>query len=123
MKQKMFVLPALLFFSIAGWSQTLFTYGNHEVSAKEFLKAYNKNNTNTGDKARSIKEYLDLYIRSRLKIQEAYDRGYDTLPQIKSEVENLRTQIIDNYINDPETMDKLVNLECLWLLSKGFRIL
>jgi peptidyl-prolyl cis-trans isomerase SurA len=108
MKQKMFVLPALLFFSIAGWSQTLFTYGNHGVSAKEFLKAYNKNNTNTGDKARSIKEYLDLYIRSHLKIQEAYDRGYDTLPQIKSEVENLRTQIIDNYINDPETMDKLV---------------
>ncbi|MEI2737818.1 MAG: hypothetical protein V9F01_03425 [Chitinophagaceae bacterium] len=42
------------------------------------------------NKAKAISDYLDLYINSRLKIREAYDRKYDTLPQIKTEVENLR---------------------------------
>ena len=91
------------------FSQTLFTYGKHAVDAKEFLRAYNKNNTQAvANKAKSIKEYLDLYIKSKLKIQEAYDRGYDTLPQIKSEVDNLRSQIVENYMTDPATADKLV---------------
>lgn len=91
------------------FSQTLFTYGKHAIDANEFLRAYNKNNTQpVKDKGKAIKEYLDLYINSKLKIQEAYDRGYDTLPQIKSEVENLRSQIIENYMTDPATADRLV---------------
>lgn len=91
------------------FSQTLFNYGNHAVSASEFLRAYNKNNTQpVTNKAKSIKEYLDLFINSKLKIEEAYNRGYDTLPQIKSEVDNLRTQIIENYMTDPATADQLV---------------
>lgn len=89
-------------------SQTLFTYGGKAVEAKEFLKAYNKNNTQpVTDKARSIREYLDLYIKSRLKIRQAYERRYDTLPQLKLEVANLRTQIADNYMTDPEIMIRL----------------
>jgi peptidyl-prolyl cis-trans isomerase SurA len=80
------------------------------VDAKEFLRAYNKNNTQpVTNKAKAIKEYLDLYVKSKLKIQEAYDRGYDTLPQIKNEVDNLRSQIVENYMIDPTAADKLVN--------------
>jgi peptidyl-prolyl cis-trans isomerase SurA len=90
-------------------SQTLFTYGDQRVTVPEFLKAYNKNNVPSGTtKAMSVREYLDLYINSRLKIKEAYARGYDTLPHIKGEVENLRNQIIENYMSDPETMDRLL---------------
>lgn len=54
-----------------------------------------------------MQDYLDLYINSRLKIQEAYDRGYDTLPQIKAEVANLRNQIVENYLSDPEAINRL----------------
>src|SRR4030095_4120113 len=60
------------------------------------------------NKPKMMRDYLDLYIASRLKIQEAYSRGYDTLPQIKNDIENLRSQIIENYLNDPATTDKLV---------------
>lgn len=89
-------------------SQTLFTYGNHTVDAKEFLRAYNKNNSQpAADKAKAMREYLDLYIRSRLKIREAYDRRLDTLPQLQLEVANLRAQIADNYMTDPEVMNRL----------------
>jgi peptidyl-prolyl cis-trans isomerase SurA len=91
-------------------AQTLFTYGSYSADAKDFLRAFNKNNTSPKtNKAKAMKDYLDLYIASRLKIREAYDRGYDTLPQIKNEIQNLRYQVIENYLNDPTTMNKLVH--------------
>lgn len=92
------------------FSQTLFTYGKYKVDAQDFLKAYNNNNVQpVADRAASVKEYLDLYIKSRLKIQDAYDRRYDTISQVKSEVKNLRSQIIENYMTDPGTAEKLVS--------------
>jgi len=91
-------------------SQTLFTYGNTPVDAKEFLRAFNKNNQAVSSaKAKAISDYLELYIRSKLKVQEAIDRGYDSLPMIRGEIENLRMQIIENYMTDPQTEEKLVS--------------
>jgi peptidyl-prolyl cis-trans isomerase SurA len=90
-------------------AQTLFTYGNYSADAKDFLRAFNKNNTvSPANKAKLMREYLDLYIASRLKIREAYNRGYDTLAQIRNDIDNLRSQIIDNYLNDQATADKLL---------------
>ena len=89
-------------------AQTLFTYGPYSTDAKDFLRAFNKNNTAiTTNKTKAMRDYLDLYIASRLKIREAYSRGYDTLSQIKGDIENLRSQIIDNYLNDPAAANKL----------------
>jgi peptidyl-prolyl cis-trans isomerase SurA len=90
-------------------SQTLFTYGKHAVDAREFLRAYNKNNSQVpGDKAKAVREYLELFIKSKLKIQEAYERRYDTLLHIVQEVENLRTQVSENYMTDPEISKRLI---------------
>jgi peptidyl-prolyl cis-trans isomerase SurA len=91
-------------------SQTLFTYGGQPVDAKEFIRAFNKNNqASSSNKSKAMRDYLELYINSKLKVQEAIDRGYDTLPMIKSEMENLRMQIIENYMSDPKTEEKLLN--------------
>lgn len=91
-------------------AQTLFTYGPYSTDARDFLKAFNKNNTATpGNKAKAMRDYLDLYIASRLKIREAYSRGYDTLSQIKNDIENLRSQIIENYLNDAAASARLLN--------------
>jgi len=90
-------------------AQTLFTYGDYSADAKDFLRAFNKNNTATAaNKTKAMRDYLDLYITSRLKIREAYNRSYDTLPQIKTDIDNLRSQIIENYLNDPAMSDKLL---------------
>ncbi|MBL7738293.1 MAG: peptidylprolyl isomerase [Chitinophagaceae bacterium] len=89
-------------------SQTLFTYGKYKADAADFLRAYNKNNAlPVKNKEKAVRDYLDLYIHSRLKIQEAYARGYDTLAQIKGEVDNLRAQIMENYMSDPEAINRL----------------
>jgi peptidyl-prolyl cis-trans isomerase SurA len=107
-KNRIFLFIACFIVSAAS-AQTLFTYGKYSADAKDFLRAFNKNNTITAaDKAQAMRDYLDLYIDSRLKIQEAYARGYDTLAQIKSDIQNLRSQIVDNYMNDPQTSDQLL---------------
>jgi peptidyl-prolyl cis-trans isomerase SurA len=108
MNKRWLVALAMLGATFTASSQTLFTYGKYTATAPDFLRAYNKNNAQpSGDKAKAINDYLDLYINSRLKIQEAYIRRYDTLPQIKSEVENLRSQIIENYMSDPGAINRL----------------
>ncbi|MFN8288829.1 MAG: peptidylprolyl isomerase [Chitinophagaceae bacterium] len=107
--QKPFLLAAAFILSVAARSQTLFTYGSHAVDAKDFLKAYNKNNNGpVKDKAKSISDYLDLYIKSRLKIQEAYEKKMDTLPSMRVELSNLRAQITEGYLNDPQLTTKMV---------------
>lgn len=104
------LLTAIIFLctTSACFSQTLFTYGDNKADAKDFLRAFSKNNQQpAANKTKAMQEYLDLYINSRLKIREAYARGYDTLPQIKNEVENLRGQIIESYLSDPQAITRL----------------
>ncbi len=108
MNKRILIATFTCFVLMNASAQTIFTYGKYAADAKEFLKAFNKNNSQPVDiRARAISDYLDLYIKSRLKIQEAYERRYDTLPQIKTEVENLRTQIAENYMADPDMADRL----------------
>ena len=100
---------ALLASGLLTSAQTLFTYGSYRVDAKEFLRAFQKNNTGPiTQKAKAISDYLDLYIRSRLKIQEAYNRRLDTLPAMQVELENLRTQIAQQFMTDPEVSASMV---------------
>lgn len=107
--KKIFLLAAFLLFISAAYSQKLFTYGKYSVDAKEFLRAFEKNNSIAPavNRSKAIKDYLDLYIKSKLKVREAYSRRYDTIPSLIGEVENLRLQIIDNYMNDAQAVEKL----------------
>lgn len=107
--KKIFLTAALVLFISSAFTQKLFTYGKYSVDAKEFLRAFEKNNSISPavNRSKAIKDYLELYIKSKLKVREAYSRKYDTIPSLISEVENLRLQIIDNYMTDPGAMDKL----------------
>lgn len=89
-------------------AQTIFHYGKDSVSVNEFLRAYSKNNTGVRTE-KGLRDYLDLYIASRLKIKEAKEEGYDTIPQIAADLENLRGQILQAYKNDKSGVDRLVD--------------
>lgn len=108
MKKNWLAAIIICFIAIPASSQTLFTYGKYQTDANEFLRAFNKNNQqSTANRGAAIRDYLDLYINSRLKIRQAYDKGFDTLQQIKAEVENLRGQIVENYMSDPRANERL----------------
>lgn len=106
-------LPSLLITLLIATSlsaQTLFTYADKSVSANEYKKAFNKvYPTPVVDKAKKMRGYLDLYINSKLKIHEATLRGYDAMPGFVEEYTALRNQVIENYMNDTESMNALVN--------------
>jgi len=109
MSKNLAVAICSLFCMLMTSGQTLFTYGSEKVSVTAFLKAYNKNNQEAGSKKnkKEILEYLDLYIASRLKIKEAKAKGYDTLPRLVDDLQNLRAQIIPAYLNDEQSIKKL----------------
>ncbi len=107
-------LPSLLllplFIATSLSAQTLFTYADKSVSVNEYTKAFNKvYPAPVTDKAKKMRDYLDLYINSKLKIHEAMTRGYDTMPGFIEEYAALRNQVVENYMSDTESMNALVS--------------
>ncbi|HWB93469.1 MAG TPA: peptidylprolyl isomerase [Puia sp.] len=101
----------LLFFSLllSGLhAQTLFSIDGTDVTKNEFLKAYNKNNMGQKPTEKSYRDYLELYIRYKLKVKAAYDAELDTLPAQRTELQNFRAQVAESYLKDENSLDKLV---------------
>lgn len=106
--KKVYGLAMALFVAQTIFAQTLFTYGNQAVDKTEFLKAYNKNKTPEAEKEKALREYLDLYIKFKLKVKAAQELGLDTLPALKTDVANFRNQVQEGYMNDDKQVNTLV---------------
>jgi peptidyl-prolyl cis-trans isomerase SurA len=104
-----YLLVLLAFCSTTVFSQTIFTYGNAAVDKEEFLRAYNKNKTPVTDKEKSVREYLDLYVKFKLKVKAARDLQLDTLAQLKNDLEGFRTQIQDSYLSNETAINALID--------------
>lgn len=89
-------------------AQTLFSFGGTRVSKEVFLNAYNKNNPEGMQNRQAMEDYLELYIRYRLKVQWAYQQQLDTLPSVQMEWESFRNQVAAQYISDDSTLQALV---------------
>ena len=106
---KRLLIPVLLLLLQSGLhAQSLFTIDGTGTSKDEFLKAYSKNNSGEKPTERSYREYLDLYIRYKLKVRAAYEAQLDTLPAQRTELQNFRSQVSDTYLKDEASLDKLV---------------
>ncbi len=87
----------------------LFTVGDTPVHLSEFTYIYSKTNGQNADfSQKSLEEYLDLYVRFKLKVQEARQMQVDTIPSLKAELAGYRKQLADSYLIDREVTDKLV---------------
>lgn len=89
--------------------KTLITLGDREISVKEFIDTYEKNNINTEviDK-KNVDEYLDLYIDFKLKVTEAENLKMDTVPSFVKELRNYRSQLAKPYFSNDEITEELV---------------
>ena len=90
-------------------AQTLITYGKNKISKEEFLRAYNKNNTQVENKEKSIREYVELYSNFKLKVKAAQELHIDTITQLKNDLENFRHQVEGGYLNDQQSYETLMN--------------
>jgi len=107
--KKIFLLFAFACSISAVFSQTLFTYGNTAVDKQEFLRAYNKNKTPVSDKEKALREYLDLYVKFKLKVNAALELRLDTLPQLQYDLQSFRSQIEESYLSNEAAMNDLLN--------------
>lgn len=107
--KKFYIFCFLIFVCSVAFSQTLISYGTNSISKDEFLRAYNKNKTTVTDKEKAIREYVDLYSNFKLKVKAAQELRLDTLPQIKSDVENFRNQVMENYLSDDKGLQRLID--------------
>lgn len=87
----------------------LFSVAGNPVTVGEFDYIYSKTNGKNADYSRkSLEEYLDLYIKFKLKVQKAHDLQLDTIPALKKELAGYRRQLADAYLIDRTVTDKLV---------------
>ncbi|MBA2746498.1 MAG: hypothetical protein H0U44_09765, partial [Flavisolibacter sp.] len=118
MKKLLAALLLVIAFNLQ--AQNLIHFGTDSVSVNNFLKAYKKNHTGPRNEA-SFREYLNLYIASRLKIAEARSMGLDTLPQMVGDMQSLRQQLLPGYLMDKEALNGLAN-EAFLRAQKEIRV-
>lgn len=105
---------SFLFFYTLSFGQkddsVLFTVNNNPVHVSEFNYIYQKNN---GDKAdysqESIQEYLDLYIKFKLKVEKARQLKLDTIKSLQQELAGYRQQLANAYLVDKDVTKTLVD--------------
>ena len=116
MVKALFTSTGLLFLFLAGplclWAQpdpVLFTIKNHPVYLSEFRQIYAKTNQEKADFSEaSLREYLDLYIKFKLRVQRGRELQLDTTQAFKTEFEGYRRQLAASYLVDKEVTGKLV---------------
>ena len=90
-------------------NKTLVTIGDEKVAVGEFMKVYNKNNTQTDAyETSTIEEYLDLYINFKLKVKEAEELKMDTSKVFIKELNSYREQLAKPYFIDENVNEALL---------------
>ncbi|MCB0738652.1 MAG: peptidylprolyl isomerase, partial [Bacteroidetes bacterium] len=110
-------LALLILFLVANSSlfaqseDILFKVGNESVTLDEFKYIYEKNNSITNNDQlytrESLDEYLELYIKFKLKVQEAKAQGLDTTAKFVKEYNMYRNQLAQPYLTDKNVTEKL----------------
>jgi len=78
------------------------------VTKSEFLQIYLKNNPDPKYDKASLDEYMELFKKFKLKVAEAEELGYDTIPKLKKELDGYRKQLALPYLVDAAKNDELV---------------
>lgn len=105
--QKIIFNLFFVFLSVSAFSQTLFQVNGEDVSVKEFERMYKKSNPDGDFSEESIKNYLELYIKYKLKLKEAEAKGYYKKPEVLREIAMYEEKLIQNEF-DKEMMNELL---------------
>lgn len=84
--------------------------GDQTVSSEEFDYVYKKNNNSRQGaySDTSVRNYLDLYTKFKLKVLAAEEEGLDTMQSFKNELETYRKQLARPYMTETSVIDSLV---------------
>ncbi|HET6227190.1 MAG TPA: peptidylprolyl isomerase [Bacteroidia bacterium] len=110
-----FTLASIATFVISGSmaqkndQAVLMTIGGNNVTVSEFENVYHKNNSKeTAKDAKSLNEYLDLFVNFKLKVKEAEELGLDTAKAFRDELAGYRKQLAQPYLTDKDVNEQLL---------------
>jgi peptidyl-prolyl cis-trans isomerase SurA len=87
----------------------LMNIGNTKVTVTEFENVYHKNNSKEASAdAKSLNDYIDLFVNFKLKVKEAEEMGLDTSRSFKDELAGYRKQLAQPYLTDKDVNEKLL---------------
>lgn len=118
MKSKLFSLLFLLV-SLSAWAQppgkkerVLLTLQNEPILTEEFIYLFEKNHKAKPEdyKEANVNEYLTLFMRFKLKVKEARNRGYDTTKKFKTELAGYLEALRKPYLPDNKLADSLARI-------------
>ncbi len=79
------------------------------VTLDEFLNIYKKNNLHGDSISReSIEDYMDMFVKYKLKVEEAEALGMDTSRSFITELAGYRSQLAEQYLIDTAVTDSLI---------------
>lgn len=91
-------------------NSVLLTVADEPVLMDEFIYAFNKNRpADSLISNANIDDYLDLYVKFKLKVTEAKARGMDTTSAFRKEYSSYMNQLDNSYLQTNNETDALVN--------------
>jgi peptidyl-prolyl cis-trans isomerase SurA len=109
--KKVFFSICILSISKFGFCQkdpVIMEINGEKVTKSEFLQIYLKNNNDPKYDKASLDDYLELFKKFKLKVAEAEELGYDTIPKLIKELEGYRKQLANPYLIDSASNNSLV---------------
>lgn len=90
-------------------NEILLKVGDESITKEAFINAYQKNNTLSDATEKDLREYLDLYINYRMKVQEAQLQKMDTSAAFVRELASYENQSAQQYLIDTEVSERLLD--------------
>ncbi len=91
-------------------------FDNQKITLEDFEKAYAKSGTGSGNAAQDslpkLKNFLNLYVEYRMKLQDGLEKGLEKDPEILQELDHYREQIANSLYLEKDLI--LPNLKKLY---------
>ncbi|MBO7489351.1 MAG: peptidylprolyl isomerase [Bacteroidales bacterium] len=80
---------------------------------REFLRSVGKDPSAaptacTYEKRQALEEYVELFVNYRTKLEDAYNQGFDTMPDMVKELKGYRNELAAPYLIDSVTLEKIL---------------
>ncbi len=89
-------------------NEVLLTVGPEEVTVSEFQSVFQKNNNLDDVTEEEMNEYLDLFIKFKMKVLDAEEMQLDTAKSFQKELAGYRKQLARPYLTDKQAEESLV---------------
>jgi peptidyl-prolyl cis-trans isomerase SurA len=92
-------------------ANSIFSIARKTIPLEEFIYLYRKNHPENKTEeytAEKVQEYLDLFIKFKLKVEEARYRRMDTTAAFRKEFNTYREELRKPYLPDNKLIDSLV---------------